>query len=145
MYKIFHPLLQVPWWSRAFGCPFFFDHETAENSTSVWNTLAQIRIRFGSRFGLRSTKAPFRQHGEKYKTKAQKTEEAEVKLLLAVASGKKTFEQVAEDANDFSLSGREFQELVLSNPARGITSSIEERTGFGKANLHFLKRRDETP
>ena len=130
MYKIFHPLLQVPWWSRAFGCPFFFDHETAENSTSVWNTFAQIRIRFGSRFGLRSTKAPFRQHGEKYKTKAQKTEEAEVKLLLALASGKKTFEQIAEDANDFSLSGKEFQELVSSNPARGITSRIEERTSF---------------
>ena len=90
MYKIFHPLLQVPWWSRAFGCPFFFDHETAENSTSVWNTLAKSASVLAQDSVCDQLKLLFANMGKKYKTKAQKTEEAEVKLLVALASGKKT-------------------------------------------------------
>ena len=75
------------------------------------------------------------------RTKAWKAQEAELKLLLALASGRTTFVQVSEDAEDFSLSGHEFASLVSSNAARGITARLEDVIGSGKSSLHFLPAR----
>ena len=42
---------------------------------------------------------------KRYVTKREKEARAEVKLLYALARGKKTFQQVVEDAQDFSYAG----------------------------------------
>lgn len=71
----------------------------------------------------------------KYKTRRQKAAAAELDLLLSLARGKKTFEQVVEDAKSFGFAGSEIQRLVTSNPARGVTQRLEQVAGISKNSL----------
>ena len=62
--------------------------------------------------------------GKKYVSKKEKDGKAELKLLLSLARGKKTLQQVVDDASDFSFAGDRLKRLVTSNPARGVTATI---------------------
>ena len=69
---------------------------------------------------------------QKYITKAAKEARAELKLLLSLARGKKTFEQVVDDARDVSHAGQALSNLVASNAARGVTKRLVELSGVGQ-------------
>ena len=74
---------------------------------------------------------------QQYITKQEKAAVAEKKLLLACARGKKSFEQVVEDAKDFSFAGTTIANLVSSNAARGVTNRLVELTGISKDSLDY--------
>ena len=59
-------------------------------------------------------------------------EQAEVELLIELASGTKTFEQIKTDAQRHGL-----PTLVHSNPARGITERLAVLTNISKDSLTF--------
>ena len=61
-------------------------------------------------------------------------EQAELELLIELASGQKTFIQVQRDAR---RSGWESLDRD-SNPARGITQRLRELTGVSKESLSFF-------
>ena len=50
-----------------------------------------------------------------YITNKERARDAEIALLRSLASGKKTFQQVVEDAQTFGFAGRELSELVATN------------------------------
>ena len=60
-------------------------------------------------------------------------DQAELELLVELASGFKTFEQVKADAVRFGL-----PTLIHSNPSRGITARLKELTGISKESLTFF-------
>ena len=66
---------------------------------------------------------------------------AELKLLMDLAAGKKSFAQVCEDATTFSYDGSELQRLASSNAARGITRRLEELTGISADSLTYMRIR----
>ena len=59
-------------------------------------------------------------------------------LLLELARGKKTFEQVAVDARRLVRKGADLSALTGSNAARCITQRLQELTGISKDSLHFF-------
>lgn len=59
-------------------------------------------------------------------------------LLLELALGKKTFEQVAVDARRLVRKGADLSALTGSNAARCITQRLQELTGISKDSLHFF-------
>ena len=59
-------------------------------------------------------------------------------LLLELAKGKKTFEQIAIDARRLSARGTALPALTGSNPARCISQRLAELTGISKDSLHFF-------
>ena len=60
-------------------------------------------------------------------------DQAELELLIELAFGAKTFEQVNRDAARFGL-----QRLVHSNASRGISERLKELTGISKESLSFF-------
>ena len=73
-----------------------------------------------------------------YISKVKKEARAELKLLLALARGKKSFEQVAEDARDFSYAGKNISALAHCNAARGVTERLVGLTGISKESLDYF-------
>ena len=72
------------------------------------------------------------------KSRASEAAAAELDLLLALAAGTKTFEQVKRDAETFLFASSKLRSLVASNPARGITDRLRELTGICKNSLFFF-------
>ena len=73
-----------------------------------------------------------------YVTSAQKEEAAELRLLLELADGQKTFEMVRSDASKFGLKGKVLKQLVKSHASRGIRQRLKELTGIDREDLtHF--------
>ena len=70
-----------------------------------------------------------RQRKKRRLCKAQK----ELKLLIQLASGKKTFEQVSADA---AMCG--VDTLLGSNAARGVRRRLQDLTGISKDSLTFF-------
>ena len=71
---------------------------------------------------------------------------AELKLLKSIACGKKTFEQAAQDAMNFSYGGNELRALLRdSNAARGVTQRLKQVTGIGKDSLDYFPIRFKSP
>ncbi len=70
--------------------------------------------------------------------RAAKAAEDERSLLLELAQGKKTFEQVSIDAKRLCRNGVDLRALTGSNPARSITNRLVELTGISKDNLHVF-------
>ena len=63
---------------------------------------------------------------------------AELDLLIELASGKKTFEQVRDDARKFMFAGTGLEGLATSNASRGTTERLKSLTGIDKDSLaHF--------
>ena len=60
-------------------------------------------------------------------------EQAELELLIELASGGKTFTQVQKDAHRLGL-----ESLDHSNPSRGITERLRQLTGVSKESLSFF-------
>ena len=56
-----------------------------------------------------------------------------LELLIELAQGAKTFEQVGRDARRLGL-----HTLVHTNPARGITQRLRELTGISKESLSWF-------
>ena len=77
-------------------------------------------------------------------TQRQRIRNAELTLLEELAAGKKTFEQVVQDAQTFSYRGSELAALISSNPARGVTQRLEAITGISKNTLAHIPIRFNT-
>ena len=60
-------------------------------------------------------------------------DQAELELLIELASGAKTFVQVERDAARFGLAS-----LIHANPSRGITERLKELTSISKETLDFF-------
>ena len=60
-------------------------------------------------------------------------EQAELELLIELASGGKTFTQVQKDAHRLGL-----ESLDHSNPSRGITERLRQLTGVSTKILEFF-------
>ena len=61
---------------------------------------------------------------KKYVPKAAKEKVAELNLLLDLARGKKTFEQIVSDATDFSYAGDSIENLIDSKASRNVTERL---------------------
>ena len=66
---------------------------------------------------------------------------AEIDLLIELASGQKTFEQVRSDASKFAFAGASLKSLIHSNASRGITQRLKELTGVDRDSLAFFEVR----
>ena len=66
-------------------------------------------------------------------------------LLRELAAGKKTFEQVKDDALKFAFAGKKLKNLARSNASRGIKDRLKQLTGIGEDTLDFfpLRRQGE--
>lgn len=73
--------------------------------------------------------------------RADQVAEAELDLLIELASGKKTFDQVRSDALKFAFAGEGLQRLVHSNASRGITQRLKQLTGIDKESLSYFEVR----
>ena len=68
----------------------------------------------------------------------------ELKLLLELCNGKKTFEQVKEDASRYARRNfglRRLRHLSRSNASRGISQRLAELTGISGGSLHYARVR----
>ena len=74
-----------------------------------------------------------------YITNEEGARDVEIALLRSLASGKKTFQKVVEDAQTFGFAGRELRELVTTDAARGERLSV-----FDYLLKRFLPRRQGT-
>ena len=62
----------------------------------------------------------------------------ELDLLLELATGAKTFEQVRKDALKSFFPGVELKKAVQSNASRGATSRLADLTGISENTLHHF-------
>ena len=62
----------------------------------------------------------------------------ELDLLLELATGAKTFEQVRKDALKSFFPGAELKKAVQSNASRGATSRLADLTGISENTLHHF-------
>ena len=79
-----------------------------------------------------TTQAPIRVYQERHMSDVP-PDQNELELLIELAQGAKTFEQVGRDARRLGL-----HTLVHTNPARGITQRLRELTGISKESLSWF-------
>ena len=76
----------------------------------------------------------------KYIAKKEKARAAERKLLLSLARGKKSVQEVVDDAEVFSFADTSLQRLVTSKAFVGVAQRLEELTGIGNNSLDSKER-----